>query len=199
MRGFGGIRLRWHDRLCVLSWLDSKNIQLKKRRWQTSNARVSKTRRCGSITHPLCQFHGARVPCPARQRITSPQVRRVGCVITRAPWLHFPNAGRASALPGLISRARWVQLPSLRPFQGPLAQSVRATACRAEGRGSKARTDRQFHGCGAVLWTAFETSAETAEPHFSSLRSSTAEHSPDKRETVEHHHAEGPFQTPCIL
>lgn len=29
--------------------------------------------------------------------------------------------------------------------------------------------------------------------HFSSLRSSTAEHPPDKRETVARHHAEGPF------
>lgn len=28
--------------------------------------------------------------------------------------------------------------------------------------------------------------------HFSSLRSSTAEHPPDKRETVARHHAEGP-------
>jgi hypothetical protein len=31
--------------------------------------------------------------------------------------------------------------------------------------------------------------------HFSSLRSSTAEHSVDNRKTVERHHAEGPFQT----
>ena len=30
-------------------------------------------------------------------------------------------------------------------------------------------------------------------PPISTLRSSTAEHSPDKRETVERHHAEGPF------
>jgi len=37
-----------------------------------------------------------------------------------------------------------VQLRPLHPISGPLAQSSRASACRAEGRGSKARTDRQF-------------------------------------------------------
>lgn len=29
---------------------------LLKRRWQTSNARASKTRRCGSVTHPACHL-----------------------------------------------------------------------------------------------------------------------------------------------
>jgi hypothetical protein len=206
----------------------------------------------------------------ARHDRGSPRHRlgAVGRVSACAPWSHFQKAGRASALSGFICPTWLVRLQPLQPFQGPLAQSARALACRAKGSGSITRTDRHFqrarsdrrqHGCfahsrrrsvtvrvhhfrilgdltvgclsvkaaamvrmpcaiahhkkrshlawpqathpeepvqecGAVLWTASSSSAETAESHsFQSLRSSTAEHPPDKRETVEHHHAEGPF------
>ena len=46
---------------------------------------------------------------------------------------------------------------------------------------------------GAHLAWPQERQFSGAPPIHSSLCSSTAEHSPDKRETVERHHAEGPF------
>ena len=42
------------------------------------------------------------------------------------------------------SRTESGALPDTAPFHGLLAQPRRATACRAEGRGSNARTGRQF-------------------------------------------------------
>ncbi len=165
-------------------------------------------------------FHGAHAAGPARQRITAPQVRRSRSCQRMCSMAHFQKAGRASALSGFICPTWLVRLQPLQPFQGPLAQSARALACRAKGSGSITRTDRQFqrarsdrrqHGCfahsrrrsvtvrvhhftilgdltvgcrsvkaaalvrtqpeepfqecGAVLWTASSSSAETAEPH----------------------------------
>ena len=54
----GGVTLgecvQWQDCLRVLEWQNGKDFPI--RRWQTSNARVSKTRRCGGSTHPPCHF-----------------------------------------------------------------------------------------------------------------------------------------------
>ena len=104
----------------------------------------------------VTSFHGAHATCPARQRITTPQVRRSRSCQRMCSMAHFQKAGRASALSGFICPTWLVRLQPLQPFQGPLAQSARALACRAKGRGSITRTDRPFlrarsdrrqHGC----------------------------------------------------
>ena len=106
---------------------------------------------------PAVPFFMEHMP-HARHDRGSPRHRlgAVGRVSACAPWSHFQKAGRASALSGFICPTWLVRLQPLQPFQGPLAQSARALACRAKGSGSITRTDRHFqrarsdrrqHGC----------------------------------------------------
>lgn len=98
--------------------------------------------------HHLCpRTTAARQPLPCRL----PAPVAVPCS-SWAIFLFSTIAGRARAPSGLISRTWRVQLPSLHPIFGPLAQTARAPACRAEGRGCKTRTDRQFR-CQFMVFT----------------------------------------------
>jgi len=116
-----------------------------------------------------------------------------------------PTRGANSSPQGVIAMHTpllTVVVPSANPGVGTFENGARPAQTRKRSRKPlrPAKASRvRFSGappflqCGAVVSTASSKSAETAGPHFSSLRSSTAEHPPDKRETVEHHHAEGPF------
>ena len=142
---------------------------------------------------PAVPFFMEHMP-HARHDRGSPRHRlgAVGRVSACAPWSHFQKAGRASALSGFICPTWLVRLQPLQPFQGPLAQSARALACRAKGSGSKARTDRHFPRArsdrrSTAVLPLLRLSQVCSAPHDDALSRFSAAHSRRRSVTVRVH------------
>lgn len=137
---------------------------------QSARALACRAKGSGSITRTDRQFPRAR--SDRRQHGCFAHSRRRS-VTVRVHHFRLPREVKQPV--GLLSRSSWCE-------STPGSQFQRSTSGIDEETVSKTAAPR-IGVQSAILWCSA----------FSSLRSSTAEHPPDKRETVARHHAEGPF------
>lgn len=115
---------------------------------------------------------------------------------------HFPKSCPQGVTESLHAPLLTVEVPGSNPGVGAISKTEHVRHRRGNGPENRcahkaSRVQRlarwRLIYVAERIWHSRRSGNSLVLHQFPSLRSSTAEHPPDKRETVERHHAEGPF------